>query len=762
MKTCSRVILVLLIVLISLCGCSSKEDKKSAHIQKGNDYFEAREYKNAEIEFKNALQIDGTDIQTLMKLGNTFVKLGQVKQAFSVFSTVEKKDPDNIEALGILAKFYFLDKKLVETQTRIDKILEKDPSNIDALFLKGRVLARSNQVEEARIILEEILEIKDDHVGSLHAIAGIKTKEKKFDEAEALLQKAVVSANDTTKTRIVLAQFYIARKQLDKAEEQLNISAAEHPEDAGHQLLLGNFYLKTKNKEKAEAAYKKAVAIQPDKSRPLVILAGFYNLTEKKEKALELYRQASAINPGDMNTRIILARFLYRNKKVDEAEKELKEIMDKRPRLASARMLKSEILIFRKEYQPALQLLTSLEKDEPNSHRVQYFKGLCYIGLGNPNQAAASVYKAVELKPNYIKAKMLLSEIYFRQQSYELTIDHTTGVLRLNPNLYRALLIRANAYMALGKVKDAENDYKYMIKLNPDNPTGYYRLAYLKSGMKQFDQADPLLEKAYSLNNKFFDVFNLRVRNALAQKSFEKAHDLCIQQMETFKDNDKLLAIIHNTRAKIYLAEKNRDSAESELKKAIDISPDYLAPYNLIAKIYLARKDVELAKEQYKTIISKNGKNASPHMLLAVLYEAEKEFAVAEAHYRKALDINPNYAAAANNLAYHLADRTPKLDEALALARKAKALYPEDPSIMDTLGFAYFKKGFYGNAVAQFLDCLEKDPDNAVVKYHLGLAYHGKGENALAGKALAKALDLKKDFSGAERARTLLEEINKG
>ncbi|NDY73816.1 cytochrome c biogenesis factor [Desulfobacter hydrogenophilus] len=762
MKTCSKIILISLIMLIPLCGCSSKEDKKAAHIQKGSDYFEAKQYKKAEIEFKNALQIDGTDIQTLMKLGNTFMKLGQVKEAFSVFSSVEKKDPDNIEALGTLAKFYFLDKKLAETQMRIDKILEKDPSNIGALFLKGRVLARRNQVDEARAIFEKILEIKDDHVGSLHAIAGIKAKEQKFDEAEALLQKAVASAEDTTQTRIVLAQFYIARKQLDKAEEQLNLSAAEHPENAGHQILLGNFYLKTRNMEKAEAAYKKAVEIQPDKNRPLVILAGFYNLTGKKEQALELYRKACAIDPDDMNTRMVLARFLYRDEKKDEAEKELKEIMNKRPGLASARRLKSEILISQKEYQPALQLLSALEKDEPNSHRVQYFKGLCYIGLGDPNQAAASVYKAVELKPDYIQAKMLLSEIYFRQHSYELTVEQTTGALRLNPNLYRALLIRANAYMALKKFQDAENDYRYMIKLNPDNPTGYYRIAYLKSGMRQFDQAEPLLEKAYSLNNKLLDVFNLRVRNALVQNSFEKAHNLCTQQMETFKDNDKLLAVIHNTRAKIYLVEKNMDNAESEFKKAIDISPDYLAPYNELAKIYLARKNIELAKKQYKTIISKNKKSASAHMLLAVLYEVEKNFDTAEEHYRKALDINPNYAAAANNLSYHLAARTDKLDEALALARKAKTLYPEDPSIMDTLGFAYYKKGLYGNAVVQFLDCLEKIPDNPVVRYHLGLAYYGKGEKALAGKELANALELKDNFSGAEHARTLLKEINKG
>jgi tetratricopeptide (TPR) repeat protein len=300
-----------------------------------------------------------------------------------------------------------------------------------------------------------------------------------------------------------------------------------------------------------------------------------------------------------------------------------------------------------------------------------------------------------------------------------------------------------------------------MIEMDSDNPTGYYRLAYLKSVLKQFEQATPLLDKAWALNNKLIDVFTLRIRNAVAQKEFDTAHALCFQQMDVFKDNDTLKALVHSTRANIYLAQKDTEQAESELLKAVDLAPDYLRPYEMLANIYLARENIEAAKKQYLSMIEKNDKLAQPHMLLAVLLETEKKFDEAETHYRKALEISPNYAAAANNLSFHLASRTDKFDEALALAKIAKTRYPEDPSIMDTMGFAYYKKGLYGNAVAEFQDCLAKQPNNTIVRYHLGLAYYGKGEKKLAKKELIQALELDGDFQGAQNAKKLIEEIDK-
>ena len=101
---------------------------------------------------------------------------------------------------------------------------------------------------------------------------------------------------------------------------------------------------------------------------------------------------------------------------------------------------------------------------------------------------------------------------------------------------------------------------------------------------------------------------------------------------------------------------------------------------------------------------------------------------------------DPQFAPAANNLAYILAEANRDLNDALKFAQAAKAKMPDDPSVMDTLGWVYYRKGIYDSAIAEFRGSLAKAPDNATVGYHLGLAYAKKGETAKARAELERAL----------------------
>jgi tetratricopeptide (TPR) repeat protein len=75
---------------------------------------------------------------------------------------------------------------------------------------------------------------------------------------------------------------------------------------------------------------------------------------------------------------------------------------------------------------------------------------------------------------------------------------------------------------------------------------------------------------------------------------------------------------------------------------------------------------------------------------------------------------------------------------------------------MDTLGWVYYKKGLYDSAIGEFKSSLSKTAGNPTVIYHLGLAYHQKGESDKARSELKRALELSGSFDGAEHARALL------
>lgn len=124
--------------------------------------------------------------------------------------------------------------------------------------------------------------------------------------------------------------------------------------------------------------------------------------------------------------------------------------------------------------------------------------------------------------------------------------------------------------------------------------------------------------------------------------------------------------------------------------------------------------------------------------------------------YRAIITMQPNNVRALNNLADILSE-TGQLDEALALAQKAVDLAPQNGIYLDTYGWILFKQE--KNRVA--LDALKKSasflPNNPIVLYHLGAAYHAMGNVNLARKFLEKALSISSNFKAADQARKLLE-----
>jgi Flp pilus assembly protein TadD len=93
-----------------------------------------------------------------------------------------------------------------------------------------------------------------------------------------------------------------------------------------------------------------------------------------------------------------------------------------------------------------------------------------------------------------------------------------------------------------------------------------------------------------------------------------------------------------------------------------------------------------------------------------------------------------------NFLGYLLADRGERLDEAVRLVNRALQIDPDNPSYLDSLGWAHFKRGELADAQKLLSRAAEKLPTNSVIQDHYGdlLARIGKRDEAVA--AWTKAL----------------------
>src|SRR5439155_15398749 len=100
--------------------------------------------------------------------------------------------------------------------------------------------------------------------------------------------------------------------------------------------------------------------------------------------------------------------------------------------------------------------------------------------------------------------------------------------------------------------------------------------------------------------------------------------------------------------------------------------------------------------------------------------------------YRAALLREPDNALALNNYAYFLSRDPTRLGEALDLAERAHRGAPGNPAVADTLGWLLYLKGDLERAEALTLAALQGLPQNAQVRYHLGMIYLRRGNVAAA------------------------------
>ena len=106
---------------------------------------------------------------------------------------------------------------------------------------------------------------------------------------------------------------------------------------------------------------------------------------------------------------------------------------------------------------------------------------------------------------------------------------------------------------------------------------------------------------------------------------------------------------------------------------------------------------------------------------------------IAEQDLRAILEASPDDPNALNALGYTLADRTDRYDEALALISRAYEMLPEEPAIVDSMGWIHYKLGDYEKAEEFLRAALELAYDSEIAA-HLGevLWAMGRVDEALA------------------------------
>jgi tetratricopeptide (TPR) repeat protein len=169
------------------------------------------------------------------------------------------------------------------------------------------------------------------------------------------------------------------------------------------------------------------------------------------------------------------------------------------------------------------------------------------------------------------------------------------------------------------------------------------------------------------------------------------------------------------------------DDGLKRLHDIVAAHPNDVEAWSALGSMQRSSKKFEDAAASYDKAIALVGtpdrSNWTLFYFRGICYERSKQWPKAEADFKKALELYPDQPLVLNYLGYSWVDKGVNLGEAFKMLRRAVDLRPGDGYIVDSLGWANYKLGHYAEATEELEKAIELKPADSVVNDHLGDAY---------------------------------------
>jgi tetratricopeptide (TPR) repeat protein len=234
------------------------------------------------------------------------------------------------------------------------------------------------------------------------------------------------------------------------------------------------------------------------------------------------------------------------------------------------------------------------------------------------------------------------------------------------------------------------------------------------------------------------DVSILYLRMALYLRSdLGLAHILLADRFETLRKFDAAIAIYHSIDAsspyfrmaqvQAALDEQRlgrNDAAITDLKKLVAAEPNDSEGWIALGDTYRTAEKHAEAVDAYdhaeKAIGTPSRRDWPMFYARAMAKEKLKRLDESEADIEMALKLSPEQPELLNYLGYSWVDRGRKIPEALAMLEKARSLRPYDGYIVDSVGWAYYQLGRYDDAAKTLEAAVLLVPGDPTINDHLG------------------------------------------
>jgi tetratricopeptide (TPR) repeat protein len=465
---------------------------------------------------------------------------------------------------------------------------------------------------------------------------------------------------------------------------------------------------------------------------------------------------APSSDPGQAYFEFLIARRLEGQNDAAGALQALKRAIALDPKSAE---LQAELAGFyaRQDQGPeavaAAELALKLDSNNTEAHRIL---GLVYAAWSDSPagqvpagrtpaelraQAIEHLTKIIETPSvtTDLNLQLSLARLHIRAGNALRAVPLLENIVAQAPYATEPYTLLADARLSTGNIDGAIEALGTAAELNPRH---YTSLAELLERQNRWGDAAGAYERAIAASRgpASRDV-RLRYVTALLNVSDEasaaKARDVLKDFLMTAPQDARGLFLLSTAQLRL----GDLAGAEDIARKLLALDPKSIPALHALSSVLVARREYRavidvltpLAQDVPGRAKGREGDAALLLSQLAHAYTQLGEHEQAITALTTAVASDPLNAPALNSLGYTLADRGERLPEAIGYIERALKVEPDNPSYIDSLGWALFKQGRVDEAESHLRKAADALPDNSVIQDHHGdaLARLGKYQEAI-------------------------------
>jgi len=226
-------------------------------------------------------------------------------------------------------------------------------------------------------------------------------------------------------------------------------------------------------------------------------------------------------------------------------------------------------------------------------------------------------------------------------------------------------------------------------------------------------------------------------------------HELAIKSYERVAPDSPLLRKAQMGIAVNLGSLDHLEEAKSRLENLIAADPRDLEAFTALGNVLRNAKQftecADASSRGIATIDKDRRSNWAIYYLRGMCLDRARQWTKAEADFKKALALNPEQPDVLNSLGFSWIDQGINLEEGMSMVRRALAKRPNDGEFVDSLGWGYFRLGYTEEALKHIERAAALMPDESTIQDHLGDVYARMGREAQARKQWARARALNPD-----------------